>query len=623
MTSLPSNEALFHLNAKVIQRSRGKSAVAAAAYRAGARLTDARTGSVWDYTRKRHILDSYVTAPAGAPAWALDRETLWSRVELAEVRRNSQTAREIEVSIPRDLPPAAWRAFLADVARPYVEAGAVVDTCIHVPPAADKALNAHAHMLMTCRRLDPVSETGFARTRNNDLAAFFESGGRRGGTRGDALKAERGRVAAVVNDHLRRTGSRRRADHRSYEARGDPRPPEPHIGEGRKSATMRRRSHDRRTIVVAGLRRTKTLENQIIEVEKEMALTARGFARAPAQDKKAPRQQDYKLSLLRDRFPDGDFTPFRDVLYLVDAKDPRRTRVLTRDGAWVEADDESGTVSLWGPRSAQAAALADAISVSTGYGVDRIERTAAAGKPGKSRRKGAIPEEEAVSLADRWRRRGFSDVTESPAGVRVGLGGRSRLLDSGDHIDLIGPVSDQALRALASKAAEDWGGTLELDGPWPPEAQARLWTECQRQGVTLAGYTPPPAVAAAWAAESGSVADTSTKLRAVRSETAEADLLLGAAAGDVASLKRLEPSLRAFVSGHCDDEQRRDLARADREDIVQALAEFRKLGAAEFERQKAERLAGRPSIFDAPAKPADAPARDAAPAFGRRSNPID
>ncbi|WP_062224557.1 MULTISPECIES: hypothetical protein [unclassified Aureimonas] len=77
------------------------------------------------------------------------------------------------------------------------------------------------------------------------------------------------------------------------------------------------------------------------------------------------------------------------------------------------------------------------------------------------------------------------------------------------------------------------------------------------------------------------------------------------------------------MSGHLDDDQRRDLARADREDIVQALAEFRRLGAAELDRQKAKRIAGVPSIFDAPAKPADAPARDAAPAFGRRLNPID
>ncbi|WP_427023283.1 MobA/MobL family protein [Aureimonas ureilytica] len=626
MTSLPAHEALLCTRFGVVQRSRGKSSVAAAAYRAGTRLTDARTGSTWDYGYKKGVLTSYVTAPPGAPAWVHDRAELWSRVELTEKRRDAQTARETQVSIPRDLPPDRWRAFLDDVAAPYVAAGAIVDTAIHIPMASDNEVQPHAHLLVTLRALDPGTETGFAASRNAAVAAFFTSGGRNGeGRRADAMKAERARIADVTNAHLRAAGSVRRADPRSYAARGDPRQPEPKLGEERMAAIRRRRKHDRRSAAVTGMRATRKLENEITKLEMEMALTARGFARAPARQTKAPHQQDYKLSLLYDRFPDAAFGPeTAAALYLVDVRDPRRTRVLTRDGAWVEADDESGTVSLWGPRSAAAAALAEAISASTGYGVDTLARTAAAGKPGKSRRKSAMPEAEAITLADRWRRRGFADVTESPAGVRVGLGGRSRLLDSGDHIDLVGPVSDQALRALASKAAEDWGGTLELDGPWPPEAQARLWTECQRQGVELAGYTPPPAVAAAWAAESGSVATTETKLRAVRSETAEADLLLGAAAGDVASLKRLEPSLRAFVSGHCDDDQRRDLARADREEVVASLAEFRSLGATELERQKSERQAGRPSIFDAPPKPADAPARDAAPAFGRRStSPAD
>ncbi|MBB3999717.1 MULTISPECIES: MobA/MobL family protein [Aureimonas] len=572
------------MSAKIVQRSRGKSAVAAAAYRAGARLTDARTGSTWDYSRKRHVLDSFMTGPADAPAWALDRETLWSRVELAEVRKNSQTAREIEISIPRDLQPAAWRAFLADVARPYVEAGAVVDTCIHVPPAGDNGINAHAHLLMTCRRLDPASPTGFAKTRNDALAAIFESGGRRGGTRGDALMAERERVAVVVNSYLRAAGSRRRADHRSYQARGDPRAPEPKMGEQRVAAVRRRRKHDRRSAVVTGLRETRKLENELIETEKQMALSARGFARAPDR-KKALHQQDYKLGLLKDRFPDAVLPPgTADSLYLVDAKDPRKVRVLLRDGGWVESDDESGTVSLWGPRSAPATALANAIAESTGYGVDRVERTASAGRPGKTRRKSAVSEDESISIADKWRRRGFADVTESPAGVRVGVGGRSNLLDSGDHVDLFGPVSDESLRALASKAAEDWGGSLTLDGPWPEEATGRLWLECQRQGIDLVGYEPSPAVAAAWAAESGSIADTATKLRAVRSETREADLLLSAASGDVAALRRLDPDLRAFVQGHMDDDQRSELARADREEVTASLPAFRKLGRAELDR---------------------------------------
>ncbi|MEP0508065.1 MAG: hypothetical protein ABJD38_05040, partial [Aurantimonas coralicida] len=315
-----------------------------------------------------------------------------------------------------------------------------------------------------------------------------------------------------------------------------------------------------------------------------MALKARGFARAPARKARPGHQQDYKAAILRDRFPDLDPTPFAASLYMVDVRNHRKTRILTRDGSWVETDDESGTVSLWGPRSASAAALAEAISVSTGYGIDRLSRTATAAKPGRTRRKSAVSEDEAISIADKWRRRGFADVSESPAGVRVGLGGRSRLLDQGDRVDLHGPVSDVSLRALAAKAAEDWSGSISLDGPWSAEAKARPWLECQRHGVDLVGYSPPPELAAAWAAETGSVADIEMKLRAVRSETREADLLLSAASGDVVALRRLDPDLRAFVASHLDDDQRSELVRAGRDEVMESLPQFRKLGKAELER---------------------------------------
>ncbi|KQT83125.1 hypothetical protein ASG48_14225 [Aurantimonas sp. Leaf443] len=523
-------------------------------------------------------------APAGSAAWVYDRQQLWSRVELAERRRDAQTARELQIAIPRDVPRERWRAFVADVATPYLAAGAVVDVAVHEPRAGDGAEQPHVHMLLTVRALDATTETGFAAKRNEAVSALLTSGGSHGGgARGDALRRERERVATIINDHLRAAGSRRRADHRSYAARDDPRTPEPRMGESRKAATAKRRSHDRRTLVIVGLRQTRQLENQIIEVEKDMALRAKGFARAPARVRE-PHQQDYKLGLLADRFPDGDFSPFRDALYLVDAKNPRRTRVLTRDGAWVESDDESGTVSLWGPRSANAAALADAIAVSTGYGVDRLERSASGRKPSGNKRKQAMPEAEAVSLADKWHRRGYMDVTEGPSGVRVGLGPRSRLLDSGDHIDLVGPVSEVALRALATKAAEDWGGSLTLDGPWPEEAIGRLWLECQRQGVDLVGYEPPPELVAEWNARSAIIADSATRLRAVRSETREADILLAAASGDVAALRRLPADLRAFVQGHLDDDQRSELAHADREAVTASLPQFRRYGKAELER---------------------------------------
>jgi hypothetical protein len=45
--------ASFHLAVKAIGRSAGRSATAAAAYRAGVEITDERTGLVHDYTRKQ------------------------------------------------------------------------------------------------------------------------------------------------------------------------------------------------------------------------------------------------------------------------------------------------------------------------------------------------------------------------------------------------------------------------------------------------------------------------------------------------------------------------------------------------------------------------------------------
>ena len=47
--------AIFHFAAQVISRSDAGNAVAAAAYRAGMRLTCERTGQTFNYTRKREV----------------------------------------------------------------------------------------------------------------------------------------------------------------------------------------------------------------------------------------------------------------------------------------------------------------------------------------------------------------------------------------------------------------------------------------------------------------------------------------------------------------------------------------------------------------------------------------
>ena len=48
--------AIYHLSVKAISRSAGRSATAAAAYRAATRIEDERTGLVHDYSRKAGVL---------------------------------------------------------------------------------------------------------------------------------------------------------------------------------------------------------------------------------------------------------------------------------------------------------------------------------------------------------------------------------------------------------------------------------------------------------------------------------------------------------------------------------------------------------------------------------------
>ena len=65
--------AIYHLNVKPISRSSGRSATAAAAYRAAERIDDQRTGQIHDYTRKGGVESADIVLPDNAPTWASDR----------------------------------------------------------------------------------------------------------------------------------------------------------------------------------------------------------------------------------------------------------------------------------------------------------------------------------------------------------------------------------------------------------------------------------------------------------------------------------------------------------------------------------------------------------------------
>jgi hypothetical protein len=199
--------ASYHLDVKSVQRSAGRSATAAAAYRHACRIDCEREGRTHDYTRKAGVEASLLVLPAHAPAWAEDREALWNAAEARDTRVNSVTAREWEVALPHELDQAGRRALVEGFARELVARyGVAADVAIHAPHREGDKRNWHAHVMTTTRVLSPA---GLAeKTRALDAQA----------TRGAEVTHMRERWAALQNEALERHGHEARVDHRSLEA---------------------------------------------------------------------------------------------------------------------------------------------------------------------------------------------------------------------------------------------------------------------------------------------------------------------------------------------------------------------------------------------------------------------
>ena len=211
--------AIYHLSVKTVSRSAGRSATAAAAYRAGVEIADERTGEIHDYTRKGGVESAELVLPAGAPEWAADRAALWNAAEQAETRKNSTVAREFEIALPEELSPAERQRLARDLAREIVERhGCAADVAIHAPGKEGDNRNHHAHILLSTRRLGPEGFT--EKTRELDDQK----------TGPQIVTQWRERFASLQNERLREAGIEARVDHRTLEAQGIDREPTRHLG---------------------------------------------------------------------------------------------------------------------------------------------------------------------------------------------------------------------------------------------------------------------------------------------------------------------------------------------------------------------------------------------------------
>jgi len=224
--------AVYFLNLKTFGRSGGSSAVSAAAYRAGERIRDERTGRVHDHTGRRDVLHKEIMLPShledSGLSWANERSDLWNAAERAETRKNARVAREYLVALPAELDHdqrlALVRGFSRELTDRYRFA---LDLAVHAPrdfPGSDPR-NFHAHLLATTREITAdgltsktMLELNDANRRDRGLPPVIHE-----------LLYVRERWAAVTNEALRDAHVAVRVDHRSLAAQGIDREPYPQI----------------------------------------------------------------------------------------------------------------------------------------------------------------------------------------------------------------------------------------------------------------------------------------------------------------------------------------------------------------------------------------------------------
>ena len=189
--------AIYYAKVNIISRGKGRSAVAAAAYRSGERIRNNYDGVLHNYTRKSGVVYAQILLPKNAPSRFADRGTLWNEVEAGE-RKNGRLAREVVLALPREFGQEEQKEAVAEYCQTFTAMGMIADYAIHDNGDG----NPHAHIMLTDR---PLTADGFAKKKNRDW------------NKEELVEEWRAAWAEICNKRL---PQQKKIDHRSYERRG-------------------------------------------------------------------------------------------------------------------------------------------------------------------------------------------------------------------------------------------------------------------------------------------------------------------------------------------------------------------------------------------------------------------
>lgn len=139
------------MRVKNIGKCNNKSAIAASAYRSGAKMYDATTDKTYNYSNKKEVVYDAIMLPEYAPPKYQDKQTLWQTIQDNETASDARYCKDIMIAIPRNL-TQEQRVELVNqfLFENFLTKGYICQISIH-----DKGDgNPHAHILVSARPLD-------------------------------------------------------------------------------------------------------------------------------------------------------------------------------------------------------------------------------------------------------------------------------------------------------------------------------------------------------------------------------------------------------------------------------------------------------------------------------------
>lgn len=258
--------AIYRAETKHVTRSKNHNIVAAAAYRAGEKLTDKNKfnpdAKIHDYSKKKGVVSNGIILPKNLieKGFNISRQDLWSAVEESEIttrsvkgsrlKKSARLAREWVLALPHELSDRENEELTREFTESLVnELGVIADFAIHKPvprptkkdyievynpdtwkfekqpvydiePSQPDPRNIHAHILFTTRKTDLTADGSLKFTDKADSERSEKWRKEQGLCNGgDYLKQIRERWADMVNKRLE---SRNIASisHKSYKDQG-------------------------------------------------------------------------------------------------------------------------------------------------------------------------------------------------------------------------------------------------------------------------------------------------------------------------------------------------------------------------------------------------------------------